>query len=86
MQTRRVDVPFPGDTSKTMADQLKRAVPSLVVTPVGTAVVDHLLINTTRPPFDNPKVRKAVDHAIDRRALIEAVYQGCAVAGATLVW
>src|SRR5215470_17665204 len=50
LQTRRVDVPFPGDTSKTMADQLKRAVPSLVVTQVGTAVVDHLLINTTRPP------------------------------------
>jgi peptide/nickel transport system substrate-binding protein len=84
LQTRRVDVPFPGDTSKTMADQLKRAVPSLVVTPVGTAVVDHLLINTTRPPFDNAKVRKAMDHAIDRRALIETVYQGGAVAGAAM--
>src|SRR5499426_3968244 len=84
LQTRRVDVPFPGDTSKTMADQLKRAVPSLVVTTVGTAVVDHLLINTTKPPFDNPTVRKAMDHAIDRRALIEAVYQGGAVTGAAM--
>ena len=42
LQTRRVDVAFPGDTSKTIADQLKRAVPSLSVTPVGTAVVDHI--------------------------------------------
>ena len=79
-----MDVAFPGDTSRTMADQLKRAVPSLSITQVGTAVVDHLLINTTRPPFDNLKVRRALDHAIDRRALIEAVYQGGAVTGSAM--
>ena len=84
LQTRRVDVAFPGDTTRTMADQLKRAVPSLSVTPVGTAVVDHLLINTTRPPFDNLKVRKALDRAIDRHALIEAVYQGGAATGGAM--
>ena len=84
LQTRRVDVAFPGDTSKTIADQLKRAVPGLSITQVGTAVVDHLLVNTTRPPFDNLKVRKAVDHAIDRRALIDAVYQGGAATGAAM--
>jgi peptide/nickel transport system substrate-binding protein len=84
LQTRRVDVAFPGDTSRTVAEQLKRAVPGLVVTEVGTAVVDHLLLNTTRPPFDSPKVRKALDHAVDRRALIEAVYQGGAAPGAAM--
>jgi peptide/nickel transport system substrate-binding protein len=84
LQTRRVDVAFPGETSKTVADQLKRAVPSLNVTEVGTAVVDHLLLNTTRSPLDNPKVRKALDRAIDRRALIETVYQGGAAIGAAM--
>jgi peptide/nickel transport system substrate-binding protein len=58
--------------------------PSLSVTEVGTAVVDHLLFNSTRPPFDNPKVRTAVDRAIDRRALIETVYRGGAALGGAM--
>jgi peptide/nickel transport system substrate-binding protein len=84
LQTRRVDVTFPGDTTKPQAEQLKAAVPGLSITPVGTAVVDHLLLNTTRPPFDNWKVRMAVNRAIDRRALIDAVYQGGAATGAAM--
>jgi hypothetical protein len=84
LQTRRVDVTFPGDTTKPQAEQLKAAVPGLSITPVGTAVVDHLLLNTIRPPFDNWKVRMAVNRAIDRRALIDAVYQGGAATGAVM--
>ncbi|WP_018984557.1 ABC transporter substrate-binding protein SapA [Salinimonas chungwhensis] len=30
--------------------------------------------NTQRPPFDNPDVRKALAHAIDKNTLLEAVY------------
>jgi peptide/nickel transport system substrate-binding protein len=84
LQTRRVDVAFPGDTTKPQADQLKAAAPGLSITPVGTAVVDQLAFNTTRPPFDSWKARMAVNRAIDRRALIEAVYQGGAALGAAM--
>ena len=31
---------------------------------------DNLIMNTKKPPFDNPKVRLAVSYAIDRKALI----------------
>jgi peptide/nickel transport system substrate-binding protein len=55
-----------------------------VITPVGTSVVDHLVVNTKKPPFDNPNVRQAVSRAIDRRGLIAAVYQGGAVPGAAM--
>jgi peptide/nickel transport system substrate-binding protein len=84
LQTGRVDVSFPGDTTKPMADRLRSASPQLVIKEVGTSVVDHLFVNTQRPPFDNLKVRQAISRAIDRRGVIEAVYGGGATLGASM--
>jgi peptide/nickel transport system substrate-binding protein len=84
LQSGQVDVAFPGETSKTVAEQLKKAVPELVVTPYSQNVTDNIIMNTKKPPFDNPKVRLAVSHAIDRRALIQAAHQGGAVVGASM--
>jgi peptide/nickel transport system substrate-binding protein len=83
LQAGQLDVSFPGETTKTAAEQLKKAVPGLVITPVAQAVSDNIIMNTKKPPFDNPKVRLAVAYAIDRRALISAVHQGGAVPGAS---
>jgi oligopeptide transport system substrate-binding protein len=38
--------------------------------------VYYLFINVTRPPFDNPKLRRALTHAIDREALSRDVMNG----------
>ena len=32
------------------------------------AAIDYLIINTTKPPLDNPKVRKAFNLSIDKEA------------------
>src|SRR5262249_20483494 len=56
----------------------------LLVTAVGTSVVDHLILNTRKPPFDNLKLRQAVSRTVDSRALITAVYQGGAVIGTSM--
>src|SRR5690606_3936677 len=38
----------------------------------------YLAYNTTQEPFDDPKVRKALNMAINKEAIVEAVFQGFA--------
>jgi ABC-type transport system substrate-binding protein len=39
-------------------------------------LAQHLLINTTKPPFNDLTVRLAANHAIDRKAILENVVEG----------
>jgi len=36
----------------------------------------YLGMNSSRPPFNNPDLRKAVSYAIDRRKILETFYEG----------
>lgn len=53
--------------------------PSLRLFRVRGNNVAYLAMNTQRPPFDNVMVRRAVNHAVDRRAIVKLAYQGLAV-------
>lgn len=56
-----------------------RADPNLKMDEQPGLNVGYLAYNTTVAPFDNPQVRHALNMAMDKNAMIEAVYQGSAV-------
>lgn len=35
-----------------------------------------LLLNNSRPPFDDPLVRKAMQYAVDTQAIVDSIYEG----------
>lgn len=41
--------------------------------------IGYLALNVTRPPLDNVKVRQAINMAIDKESILEAVYRGAGV-------
>ncbi|MFZ1467799.1 MAG: ABC transporter substrate-binding protein [Paracoccaceae bacterium] len=50
-----------------------KADPNLTVVSDPSTREDHLLLNHEHPFLDNPKVREAIDYAIDKKAIVEAV-------------
>ena len=41
--------------------------------------IGYLAMNTQKKPFDNPLVRKAINHALNKKSYIDAVYLGSAI-------
>ena len=84
LQAGRLDAAMPGETTKGIAEQLKAAVPQMVLTEVAAGTADNLLLNATRPPFNDVRVRRAVSYALDRRAFAKTVGQGGVAVGVAL--
>jgi peptide/nickel transport system substrate-binding protein len=85
LQTGRLDTSQPLEMTKTMAETLKQAQPTLVVSVIGQNGSDNVLVNHKRAPFDNPAVRRAVNFALDRNAYVKGVRHGGAVIGSALM-
>ncbi|ORE89826.1 family 5 extracellular solute-binding protein [Aurantimonas sp. 22II-16-19i] len=62
--------PNPGEIAEIAAD------PSLRLFAISGLSIGYLAINTTRKPFDDVRVRRALNMAIDREAILSAIYPG----------
>jgi len=58
--------------------------PGVVLLATQDLAYSLLGMNTTRPPFDNPLVREAINLAINRSEIVDAVYFGNGVPGGPL--
>ncbi|RMF87989.1 MAG: ABC transporter substrate-binding protein [Nitrospinota bacterium] len=71
--------------SRTQAEELKAARGDEIEIyqwPINTVFAVHM--NTRKPPFDNKEMRRAVNLAIDRQALVEKAFEGAGVPCAIL--
>jgi peptide/nickel transport system substrate-binding protein len=57
-------------------NELKKPTPGMVVVMPQPVAYVALIFNTTRPPFDQKKVREAIAFGTDKKELIQAAYWG----------
>lgn len=65
--------------------EIIRQLKGLVLDEKPSLNVGFWAFNTTKPPFNNPQVRRALSLAIDKNALIEAIYFDSAVLAKNIV-
>ena len=68
-----MEFPNPDDLPQIRED------PNLIVIEQPGMNVGYLAMNMDKKPFDNLKVRLAINHAINKRAIIEQLYQGMGI-------
>jgi peptide/nickel transport system substrate-binding protein len=49
---------------------------NIVLSELGLARTTVMLLNNSRPPFDDPLVRQAIQYAVDTQAIVDGVYEG----------
>ncbi|ELK48084.1 glutathione ABC transporter substrate-binding protein [Halobacillus sp. BAB-2008] len=75
LQTGEADFVFPVSTSQ--VDTLENQA-GVTVENKPSLVVKYFSMNTMKKPFDDPKVRQAINYAIDKEAYVNVIYDGYA--------
>jgi peptide/nickel transport system substrate-binding protein len=72
----KFDMTFPTDVTIPLLKNVKADAPKAQCTMRGTGVSRNLIVNKDAPPFDNPKIRKALALTLDRKAFIDILDEG----------
>ncbi|WP_017761167.1 ABC transporter substrate-binding protein, partial [Pseudacidovorax intermedius] len=76
MQTNEAHFAFPMPPEAAATLQAK---PSLEVTSAPSIIQRYISMNVQQKPFDNPKVREAINYAINKEALAKVAFSGYAI-------
>jgi peptide/nickel transport system substrate-binding protein len=71
-----LDMTSPGDVSVPVMKDINATAPQIKCTLGPTNVSSNVLINSAKPPFDNPKLRRAVMLGLDRQGFIDIMSHG----------
>ncbi|MEZ5849336.1 MAG: ABC transporter substrate-binding protein [Hyphomicrobiaceae bacterium] len=72
----KFDLTTTGDITVPILQDIAKQAPHIVCTLGPTNVSSNMLVNVTRPPFDNPKLREAMVLALDREGMLKIISQG----------
>jgi peptide/nickel transport system substrate-binding protein len=72
----KFDMTFPTDVSVPLLKALRKDAPQAQCTMRATGVSTNLIVNRDMPPFDNPKIRRAMALTLDRQAFIDIISEG----------
>ncbi|MGE0697693.1 MAG: ABC transporter substrate-binding protein [Hyphomicrobiaceae bacterium] len=82
---KEFDMTFSSDVSIPLLKDVKTQAPDAVCELHPQYVSRNLIVNEKAPPFDNPKVRKAMALAIDRQAFIDILTEGKGTKGGAML-
>ena len=72
----RFDLTLTGEMSPENATEVKAQVPQMECIVQASNTQGNLLVNRDKPPFDNPRLRRAMVLSIDRKAFSQILSQG----------
>jgi peptide/nickel transport system substrate-binding protein len=81
----KVDMTFPTEMTKALISDIKKQDPSAICEIGPINVSTNLIINRETPPFNDIELRKAMALAIDRKSMIDIIYQGQGDVGGTML-
>ena len=84
LQSGQLDVGGSG-WNRANAETAKKGKPELIVMESDSNVNDNVLVNFKRPPFNDARIRRALNLALDRKAYLVGPRQGAATFGGALL-
>ncbi len=70
------DMTFSGDVAIPLLKDVKSQAPQAICDVSPSYVSRNLIVNEKAPPFDNPKIRRAMALALDRKAFVDILTEG----------
>lgn len=79
------DLTFPTDLTIPLGRDMKSQAPKAICTFLPTGVSTNLIVNRSKPPFDDANIRKAMSLALDREAFNKILTEGEASLGGAML-